>query len=169
MNKLLTINNSTVGVILPDDSINKEEFDLQYDLNPERWEKAFGFLKNTDLKNMGKGRYELDGYDLFASIDEYTTKDEKDARYESHCLYADIQYVISGEERIGIVPLEKTVVTIPYDGEKDICFLDSETDLLHKADPSRYFIFFPNDAHKPCVRSGNNAPVRKVIIKVRIG
>jgi len=156
------------GSIIPDESINAEEFILRYELNPERWDKAFAFLRDTDLKNLAKGRHELEGNDLYASVDEYLTKNEEDARYESHLRYADIQYVISGEEKIGLLPLEKMQVTIPYDEEKDICFLTSAENNFHTASPDRYFIFFPEDAHRPCVKISENSMVKKIVIKVRL-
>lgn len=168
MNKLSTIINKFSGNIVPDESINNEEFDMQYELNPERWEKAFEFLRDTDLKSVAKGRYELEGKDLYASIDEYITKNEEDARFESHCIYADIQYVISGEEQIGVLPLDRTTITIPYDEEKDICFLTSPENNYRHAAPDRYFIFFPQDAHRPCVRKDDNTTVRKVVVKVKL-
>lgn len=167
MNRLATITNRFSGEIVPDESINTEEFNRQYELNPNRWEKAFAFLRDTDLKKIAKGRYELEGSDLYAGVDEYVTKNEADARYEAHRRYADIQYVISGEEKIGLLPLNVTKEATPYDEQKDICFLSASTENYRKATPARYFVFFPEDAHKPCVKTDTNSRVKKVVIKVR--
>jgi len=153
---------------MPDRSINVIEFNRQYLLNPERWDRAFSFLREADLRDLEKGRYEIEGSDLFASVDEYVTKDKPDTRLEAHRRYADIQYIISGVEKIGIVALGKTTMTVPYNEEKDICFLDSGDERFLSATPERYFIFFPDDAHRPCLKSRENAPVKKVVIKVRI-
>ncbi len=154
--------------IIPDRSINVIEFNRQYLLNPERWDRAFSFLRDTDLAGIEKGRYELEGSDLFASVDEYVTKDEPDTRLEAHRKYADIQYIISGDEIMGIVPLGKTSETVPYNAEKDIVFLESVKEKLLHATPGRYFIFFPDDAHRPGIKVVGQAPVKKVVIKVRI-
>jgi YhcH/YjgK/YiaL family protein len=155
--------------IIPDESIDISEFNRQYLLNPGRWDRAFSFLRDTDLAGLEKGRYELEGSDLFVSVDEYVTKNETDTRLEAHRKYADIQYIISGVEKIGIVALYKTNVTVAYNEERDICFLESEHQSLLSASPDRYFIFFPHDAHRPCLKAGENALVKKVVIKVRIG
>jgi YhcH/YjgK/YiaL family protein len=168
MNNLKRIKNKFSGLIDPDDSINVEEFNMQYEFNIERWEKAFTFLRDTDLRNIALGRHELEGSDLYASVDEYLTKNEEDARYEAHHKYADIQYVISGEEMIGLLPLGKTQENIPYNEEKDISFLTSAENNYCMATPLKYFIFFPEDAHKPCVKVNENIPVKKMVIKVRI-
>ncbi len=154
--------------ITPHPSINQNEFSRQYKCNPGRWDRAFLFLREADLCGLEKGRYEVDGTDLFAIIDEYVTKNETDTRLEAHCRYADIQYIISGEEQMGIVSLDKTTETVPYNEEKDICFLESEHESFMSATPDRYFIFFPDDAHRPSLKAGENTPVKKVVMKVRI-
>jgi YhcH/YjgK/YiaL family protein len=154
--------------IIADESVNQEVMAKQFFQNPERWQKAFTFLKNEDLSSLATGRYELEGNELFAIIDEYTTKDEEVARFEAHRKYADIQYVVSGEERIGIAPLEKTTVTIPFDKDKDIVFLDASTFEYRAASPERFFVFFPGDAHCPGVKTTVNSKVRKVVVKIRI-
>lgn len=154
--------------IMADESVNQEEMTKQFFQNPERWQKAFAFLKTEDLSNLATGRYELDGSDLFVNIDGYITKDEEVARFEAHRKYADIQYVVSGEERIGITPLEKTTVTIPYNEEKDIVFLETPAFEYRAASPERFFVFFPEDAHCPGVKIMKNSFVRKVVVKVRL-
>jgi YhcH/YjgK/YiaL family protein len=154
--------------IIADESVNQEEMAKQFFQNPERWQKAFAFLKTEDLSSLATGRYELEGSDLFAIIDEYITKDEEVARFEAHRKYADIQYVVSGKERIGITSLEKTTVTIPFDEDKDIVFLDASAFEYRAASPERFFVFFPEDAHCPGVKMMKNSRVRKVVVKVRI-
>jgi YhcH/YjgK/YiaL family protein len=152
----------------PDESINQEELTRQYSIRPERWEKAFRFLAETDLKTIATGRYELEGTDLYVNISEYISKDEKDAKCEAHLQYVDIQYVISGEEKISVVPLADTREATPYDEEKDIYFMQPNYDTYYTANPDRFFIFFPGDAHRPSVKVKENAPVKKAVVKLRI-
>jgi len=99
---------------MPDASINPTELYNQVHLNPERWAQAFRFLATTDLAALPKGRHELDGTNLYASVDEYLSREPEDCRLEAHRKYADIQYVISGQEQIGITPLAETVEATPY-------------------------------------------------------
>ena len=152
----------------PDKSVNQKEFARLYYENPERWDKAFQFLSEQNLAGLAKGRYELEGADLFVNIDEYVTRNEEDVLFEAHKKYADIQVMISGEEKIGVLALENTTVTIPYDEEKDILFLTGERENYRTAEPGKFFLFFPQDAHRPTVKSAENIPVRKVVVKVRI-
>jgi biofilm protein TabA len=139
-------------VIVPDSSIDTEEFNRQYLLNPGRWDKAISFLKEMDLSGLEPGRYELEGTEVFILINEYTTSDEKDTRFEAHRKYADIQYLIKGKELIGICPLDKAAESVPYEEDKDICFLESDDQGILEATPDRYFIFFPGDAHRPSIK-----------------
>ena len=154
--------------VLPDESVNKEEFALQYHKNPGAWDTAFKFLAETDLATIETGRYELQGENLFVNVDEYVTKNEEDTRYEAHRKYADIQYLVAGNERIGVLPLQKTTVTEPYDSEKDIMFMEADEDNYRLADQQKFFIFFPEDAHRPGLKTDKNIPIRKVVVKVRI-
>jgi len=152
-----------------DESVDKIEFQKIYAKNPERWEKAFSFLATTDLENIEPGKYKLEGDSLFANVDQYETRDEKDTRFESHRKYADIQYLISGKEYMGIVPLSKMQeVTAPYNGEKDIAFYNYSESNYRLADSTRFFIFLPGDAHRPCRKVDENESVKKVVVKVEI-
>lgn len=153
---------------LPDESVNQKEFARLYFENPERWDKAFQFLSDQNLAELEKGRHELEGADLFVNVDEYVTRNEEDVLFEAHKKYADIQVLVAGEEKIGVLPLEKTTVTIPYDEEKDIMFLTADGKNYRIAKPGKFFLLFPEDAHRPTVKSSENSPVKKIVMKVRI-
>ncbi len=155
--------------VKPDASINRKAFVISYFRNKDRWDKAFTFLKGNDLKSLELKRYDIDGNNLYAPVSEYLTKNEEDARYEAHQKYIDIQYVVSGKELIGIAPLsQKKEVLVPYDATKDIEFLTVAKVVNYKATPDKFFIFFPEDAHRPGLKDGDNSPVRKVVVKVKV-
>jgi YhcH/YjgK/YiaL family protein len=153
----------------PDASINRREFAVAYFKNKDRWNKAFGFLKNNDLSKLEVKRYNIDGDNLYASVSEYMTKNEEVAKFEAHRKYIDIQYVISGKEIMNIAPLKTTKeVVAPYDTTKDIEFMTVEKIVNCKADPSNFFIFFPDDAHRPSLKYGANSTVRKIVVKLKV-
>lgn len=155
--------------IIPDGSINRKEFAISYFKNKDRWDKAFAFLKNTDLPKLEVKRYDIDGDNLYASVMEYVTKNEEDAKYEAHRKYIDIQYVISGAEVMGVAPLSALKeVTEPYDGSKDVGFMTVNDAKLYNATPDRFFIFFPSDIHRPGVKVNQNSQVKKIVVKVRV-
>jgi YhcH/YjgK/YiaL family protein len=154
--------------VLPDESVDRKEFAIQYFKNPQQWKKAFSFLKNENLLILSPGRYELEGTDLFVNVDEYMTRDEENTRFEAHRKYADIQYLVYGEEKIGITSLRNASETVPYDEEKDIAFFKAGENNYRTANSERFFVFFPDDVHRPCLKAGENSKVRKVVVKVRI-
>lgn len=156
--------------VQPDSSVNRRDFAVSYFRNKERWDKAFAFLKAHDLKSLEIRRYDIDGDTLYAPISEYLTKKEGEARFEVHRKYIDIQYVIDGEENIGVAPLsQKKDVVTPYDEAKDIEFMTVNDSTYHRATPQNFFIFFPSEIHKPGMRTGNDSTiVRKIVVKVKV-
>ena len=155
--------------VKPDQSVNRKAFAVSYFKNKERWDKAFIFLKTNDLTALELKRHDIDGDNLYAPVSEYLTKNEEDARYEAHQKYIDIQYVVSGKELIGVAPMsQKKDVLEAYDSTKDIEFLTVTGGENLPALPDRFFIFFPDDAHRPGLKDGENSPVRKVVVKVKI-
>ena len=80
-----------------------------------------------------------------------------------------IQYVPSGKEYIGLTSMENIEATVqPFDVEKDIEFFQKPDEKMLLADSSRFFVFFPSDGHKPCIKVDENEKVRKVVVKIPI-
>lgn len=154
--------------VLPDASINKRNFAIYYHKNPRHWDQAFTFLKTADLKNLPLGKQELEGEHLFITVAEYMGKEKSEALYESHKKYIDIQYIIEGEEIIGLTTLDKVKVVNPYDEEKDIAFYEFEGGDYLKATPKNFFLFFPEDVHRPSIKTDKNPLIRKIVVKILI-
>ncbi len=155
--------------VKPDASINRKVFAISYFQHKERWDKAFLFLRDHDLSSLELKKYEIDGTDLYAPLSEYMSKNEEDARYEAHRKYIDIQYVVSGKELIGIAPIsQQKDILEPYSEEKDIMFMTVNQGTNYQALPDRFFIFFPDDLHRPGLKDGENSPVRKMVVKVKL-
>ncbi len=155
--------------IIPDESVSKRKFAVAYFKDKERWDKAFTFLKNTDLSSLEIKKYELDGDNLFALVSEYITRNEEDTKFESHRKYADIQFVISGSEKISVSPVtKKREVLTPYDETTDNEFMTvtESTDVI--ANSQKFFLFFPSDLHRPGMKAEVNEQVKKVVVKVKL-
>jgi YhcH/YjgK/YiaL family protein len=154
--------------IQPDASVNKKALAIAYHKNPERWQKAFEYLKTTDLTDTAPGKTELDGENLFVSVAEYIPKKREEVRFESHEKYIDIQYVIKGEELMGITTHDKVTLDEPYNEEKDITFYTFDGGDYRLATPANFLVFFPEDMHRPSISTGDSAMVKKVVIKVKV-
>ncbi|MDR2118081.1 MAG: YhcH/YjgK/YiaL family protein [Tannerellaceae bacterium] len=150
----------------PDESINRRLFVRQNRINRKAWKFAFDFLKK-DLKSLSPGRYELSDDGTYAVISEYRTKEPDTAKYEVHRKYIDIQYVIEGEEYIEVIPVSQMKEKQDYDAQADILFFEDSVKgkLLH-AGTAHFFVFFPEDAHKPCLKIVTVKQVKKVVVKI---
>ncbi len=155
--------------IKPDSSINRRTFASSYFKNRKRWDKAFSFLKNNDLSKLEIKRYDIDGDNAYAPVSEYLSKNKEDARFEVHQKYIDIQYVIKGVEQISVASLSAIdKITSPYDEAKDIEFMTVKESSTYKATPGNFFIFFPSEIHRPCIRLNENTQVKKIVVKVKV-
>ncbi len=154
--------------VQPDESVNKRSLAIQYFKNKKHWDQAFIFLKNHDLKTLPLGKQELDGDSLFVSVDEYMTKEKSDTRYESHRKYIDIQYIIEGEEVMGLSTLDKLEETEPYNAEKDIAFYRYDGGEYITATPKNFVVFFPEDAHRPLIKANEISKAKKIVVKIML-
>lgn len=68
----------------------------QYYHHNKRMQRAFEFIKETNLETLEVGKYLIDGDNIFASVQAYNTKLETECRFESHRRYIDIQVIING-------------------------------------------------------------------------
>jgi biofilm protein TabA len=150
----------------PHKSVDVQEFARQYAQNKKYWDEAFAFLKEHDLNALAKGKYPIDGDNVVASVTEAATKDLDSTQWESHKKMVDIQYVISGEERIGVCPVSKAIVTKLYNESKDVANYSAKGK-IYSALPGTFFIFFPGDAHRPNITPGGNLVDKKIVIKVK--
>lgn len=79
-------------------------------------------------------------------VSEYETKAENEYGYEAHKKYIDIQYLLSGEERIACLPIERLNETKAYNEENDAAFYAADLSLQPSylsLLPSYFAIFFP--------------------------
>ena len=112
------------------------------------------------------GRVDLDGDNLFAIVVDAPGRELADAKLESHNAYIDIQYTVSGTDRIGWSPLNRVAASEGYDESKDLEFYTDAPSLWVDVNAGDFAIFFPEDAHAPLANSGH--PTRKIVIKIAV-
>lgn len=122
------------------------------------------FLAKTDFSRLEDGRHVINDY-MYVNVETYQTKE--DALFEAHRDYIDIQYIISGEEKIGVTKYSDCTENTPYDKERDIEFLNGEGE-FYPMKTGDYMILYPTDAHKPSISLNEKATVRKAVVKVRV-
>jgi YhcH/YjgK/YiaL family protein len=127
--------------------------------------KAFNYLAARDFATIEPGRYDIDGDSVFALVQRYDTKPRDKGRWEAHRRYIDVQYVAAGIETLGWAPLGTLTETQPYSAEKDVLLLAGAGDFV-TARAGDFLVFFPGDAHMPCLVHDQPSPVLKVVVKV---
>lgn len=134
---------------------------------PGRVRRALEYLRSTDLASVAVGRHDVDGDRIFALVQEYTTRPAGECRWEAHRKYVDIQYVVSGIEAMGHVPIADTRERDPYDPERDVAFFEPGHDYI-TVRPGMFTVFWPSDVHAPQAAVGQPSAVRKVVVKVAV-
>ncbi|MCK9201759.1 MAG: YhcH/YjgK/YiaL family protein, partial [Gallionella sp.] len=64
------------------------------------FQRAFDYIRDTDLYALAPGRYPIVGDDLFAIVELVPGKTKAVARLEAHRRYIDIQLVLEGDEQM---------------------------------------------------------------------
>jgi biofilm protein TabA len=133
----------------------------------KNFEKAFEFLKSQDLAKLAVGKYEIDGEKVFAMVQEYTTQNEAEKKWEAHEKYIDIQLIVEGKEVMGYTPATTLEVSEDLRPESDLIFYkETSTGSNIKFTNGDFAIFFPEDAHKPGCALGECSKIKKVVVKV---
>ena len=132
----------------------------------ERLAKGLRLLRDTDFSLFEDGKYEIEGEKLFFSLQSYESKEKNDCP-ESHKKYIDIQYLLRGEELIGVGALSDMTEEVSANPEGDIWFHHGPLSDV-KIGNGYFAVFFPQDAHAPCIAVEKPAPVRKVVVKVLV-
>ncbi len=136
---------------------------------PDNILKGLKFLAETDLANAEPGRIDIDGDQMFALVQDYTTKSPSEKRPEAHESYIDIQFVFSGKEAIGFAPLvEMPEVVKDLMEEHDVRFFgDVPDECFLTFSAGSYAVFYPWDIHRPGCWAEQAEDVRKVVVKIR--
>ena len=117
----------------------------------ERIDKAFAYLKETDFSKMELGKYDINGENIFALVNEYNTKDESEGKLEAHKKYIDVQFVAKGSELMGYAPLVNQKIIDEYNEQNDITFFSGEKSFT-QVNEGMFAIFFPTDIHLPGIK-----------------
>ena len=139
----------------------------QYKLLGKRMATALDYMKTADLSTIDPGKYEIEGSDIFALVQDYDTKNRLECKLESHRKYIDIQYLLKGIEFVGHTLLNNQTPVKEYSSEDDY-MLFSEESSFFELKPTMFAIFHPSDLHMPSVFEKQPEKVRKVVIKVKI-
>lgn len=130
--------------------------------------QAFEMLDSPMAKSWPDGRVELDGDRIVALPQVYLTRPAGECRWEAHRRYIDIQFIVSGQERMGWAAVVNLEPATTFDEAKDVGFYTGTGDMI-TVHSGMFAVFSPQDGHMPCLRV-NELPeqVRKIVMKVQV-
>jgi len=136
----------------------------------ERLELALQFLENTDPNSLKlREKILVDGDNVIAEVHEYETQAEQTLPFETHDIYADIHYIVSGAEMFGIAKREALFERGEYDSSKDVTFYDRpERYVSLPLTPGTCVLATPNEGHMPKAQMDKPCIVRKIVIKLKM-
>lgn len=133
-------------------------------------EKCADFIKKFENENLPDGSYEIDSDRVFANIQSYRTKPQsEDSRFEAHKKYIDVQYIVSGIEKIRWAKLgDLTQTEERYSKGQDIAFYEGEPRLDFVLTKGTFLMLYPQDAHMPGLSVEKDSTVRKIVFKLAV-
>lgn len=147
--------------------INKESRQVLTSLE-ERCMEAVDFLTKLRGDDLTAGRHDVDE-NFYYNIQEYETKVNPSKHFESHVKYVDVQVLISGEETLQVVDVNRLRVEEPYDEVKERILYYATTEAASIVLRSGTFVvLYPKDAHRTIAFNGNPGKVKKIVGKVKI-
>lgn len=114
------------------------------------------------------GRIDIDSDISWCNVAKYETKSAEGAKLEAHRQYLDVQLMFDGGEKIGWAPISECTVTQPFEDGGDIAFMTSERTQFINLEKGYFAVFFPQDAHMPCIADGVNKTAHKLVFKCRL-
>lgn len=152
----------------PHASVNAVEFYQQYQRNPAQWEALFRWLADTDLLQIAKGKHPIEGTQLVVSVEDSNNAPLEKRNSESHFQHIDLQYVVKGTERFGIIDQDTSTPKDLYKPDVIHYNYDAARTRFYDSNPDEFFIFFPCDWHIAKIESPlvDDQSIRVIVIKV---
>lgn len=139
----------------------------QYDDLHPNFRSVLEILQSLNLNALQPGHIELDGNYVYININETKSKNKEEAKLESHRRYIDIQMPLSGKETFGVKATTNCTNPIgEFDTERDIIFYEDAPTEYITLNKGEFVIFFPDDAHAPCINTIDNH--LKLIVKISV-
>lgn len=135
----------------------------------QRIEKAVTYIKGLNIENVKTNEKIIVNDDFYYSVQVYNTKPENECMLESHRNYVDVQFVLSGCERMDIADISRLALKEEYNSEKDLMFWNIPKHLssvtLNAGD---IIILYPENAHRGAIFENDNSKIVKIVGKVCI-
>ncbi|RGH38907.1 MULTISPECIES: YhcH/YjgK/YiaL family protein [Clostridia] len=127
------------------------------------------FIARVEKEKLPTGRYELLGDKLFALVQFYKTKEFDGGKMEAHKKYADLQYIVEGNERIYVDFSDELILEEDRTPREDILFFRKRNHHGYNILSCGTFGYYaPQDAHMPCIENIEKESVKKIVFKIAV-
>ena len=153
---------------------------LKLQVCDSKFDKAFLYIEKLQDKNSSEyksisntkvdecNKIVLDE-NCFVLEQSYITKNKENCLFESHKKYIDIQYMFEGDEIMEVENVNNLELSSIYDEKLDYAkHFQSTTSSSLKIKETEMAIFYPNDAHMPCIKIDENKKIIKAVFKILV-
>ena len=152
-----------------DSSISIRKFAVSYFAYPKEWDALLAFFRDNDLQNLELKRYDIEGNKVYANVYDALTRDNDKTNCEVHLKMIDIQLSVRGTEGFGLSQQVGSQIVTAYNPEKDVMLIKPVEEKVIASTPTRFFVFFPGDPHRPNMTVGTEkSQVKKIAAKIKI-
>lgn len=134
------------------------------------FQRAVDFIRSRDLRQHELGRFDIDGDNLFALVQEVETVPPAERKSEHHRTYIDLQYLVDCPEDELLIVARQSPRNRPVEDaleEKDYALYDEvEGEFEIRLRPGMFAVFFPSDLHRPACTASGGVRLRKVVFKI---
>ena len=118
-------------------------------------------IHQVDLIDLDKNNFALE--------QTYFSKDRDKCFFESHRKNIDVQFILEGEEIIEVDNIQNLDIKFQYNENMDLIkYDDSKFSSSIKIKKGDVAIFFPEDAHMPCIKINDSEKIIKTVVKVAV-
>ena len=135
-------------------------------LHPD-FKKVFEYVRSGNWQQVTAGKIILEEDKIWVNVDEVTGKSREAAKLEAHNRFIDIQIPLLQEETFGWEERGRLAMEEEegYQVQNDILFYRERPALYFTLPVGDFVIFFPEDAHAPCIGNGK---MKKMVVKVKL-
>ena len=159
--------------VKPYEQMDVDVFYDQYQKHPAMYDSIFQWLRSIDPVSMQPAKGVQKWSHALANIQDLDLRTPENTQWEQHRRHIDLQWVVTGSERLAIT--RDTTILDPrnqYNEKKDVQNFRfkkapaPDQYILLDSEPRRFYLFFPSDVHECCGIAKQPGTVRKVVVKI---
>lgn len=129
---------------------------------------AISALLMTDFAHLSPDTYPISNSNTYFMVQTPKLQSRDNARWECHDKYIDIQYIAAGGPEVIDWTSRQNLSNWKKEPSADVYFSDDDCQFLPLVLSSGYFaVFFPQDAHRPCL-GAEDTKCLKIVFKIPV-